>query len=121
MKPNWIYYGLVLLAVEKTIQHLLVTLAFYFNWGDIGSTVVVSTTVLMVLGAIVAILFAICVWGLVTKQAWSLDLLTGLAVFDLLGEFVAQGTLAIKIPVSFLVAALLLVLCLVYRRQMGRM
>jgi hypothetical protein len=44
-------------------------------------------------------------------------LLIGLALFDIIGEFVAQGVISIVITVSFLVATLLLILTLVYRRQ----
>lgn len=121
MRSNWVYRVLVLLNVEKIVQHIVVTLAFYFNWGDIASTVVVSPTVLMILGAFLAILFAITLWGMLNKQAWAVNLLIALAVFDLVGEFVAQGGLAITMTVSFLVAALLLILSLVYRRQMSRM
>ena len=120
MKSNWVYYGLAVLAAEKTIQHIFVTLAFYFNWGDIASTVVVSEMLLMVSGAIVAVLFAISLWGLLTKHFWSVDLLMTLAVFDIVGEFVAQGRLTIAIPVSFLVAVILLFLTLAYRRQIHR-
>jgi len=120
MKSNWVYYGLVLLAVEKTVQHIFVTFALYYNWGDITSTVAASPSLLMVTGAIVAILFAIGLWGLLTKRSWSVDLLIGLAIFDIVGEFVAQGTLAIAIPVSFLMAVLLFILALIYRRQVSR-
>lgn len=118
MKSNWLYFALLLLAVEKTVQHIVVTLAFYFNWEDIASTVVISPQLLMLAGAIVAILFAVGLWGLVRKQAWAVNLLMALAIFDLVGEFAAQGRLAITMTVSFLMALLLLVLCLVYRRQM---
>ena len=120
MKANWVYYGLVLLSVEKVIQHISVTLAFYFNLNDIASAVVVHPGLLMVLGGIVAILFAISLWGLVRKQASAVNLLLALAVFDLVGEFAAQGRIAIDMTVSFLAAMLLLILCLVYRRQMRR-
>ena len=120
MKANWVYYGLVLLSVEKVIQHISVTLAFYFNWNDIASAVFVHPGLLMVLGGIVAILFAISLWGLVRKQASAVNLLLALAVFDLVGEFAAQGRIAIDMTVSFLAAMLLLILCLVYRRQMRR-
>ncbi len=110
--------GLVLLTIEKIVQHIFVTLAFYYNWGDIASTVVVSPTFLMISGAIVAALFVYSLRGLLKKQGWAIKLLTALAIFDLLGEFVAQGRLAITITVSFLVAALLFILCLVYRMEM---
>jgi hypothetical protein len=91
MKLNWVYYGLVLLTVEKIFQHIFVTLAFYYNWRDIASTVVVSPKLLMVSGAIVAALFVCSLWGLLKKQRWAIKLLTALAIFDLVGEFVAQG------------------------------
>jgi hypothetical protein len=118
MKLNWVYYGLVLLTVEKIFQHIFVTLAFYYNWRDIASTVVVSPKLLMVSGAIVAALFVCSLWGLLKKQRWAISLLTALAVFDLAGEFIAQGRFAITMTISFLVAGVLLILCLVYRGGM---
>ena len=118
MRSNWVYYGLVLLTIEKIVQHIIVTLAFYYNWRDITSVVVVSPTFLMISGAMIAILFIISLCGLLNKQVWAINLLTVLAVFDLVGEFVAQGRVAITMTISFLVAAFLLILCLVYRRQM---
>jgi hypothetical protein len=120
MKSNRVYYGLVLLAAEKLVQHITVTLAFLFNWKDIASTVAVSPMFLMVAGAIVAVLFAISLWGLFKKRAWAVNLLIFLAVFDMLGEFLAQGTIAIQMNISFLVATLLLILSLVYRGQMRK-
>lgn len=92
-RPNWLYFVLILLIVEKTIQHIFVTLAFAFNWGDITSTVVVSPTVLMILGGIAAILFMFALRGMLRKQVWALNLVIGLALFDIIGEFVAQGKL----------------------------
>lgn len=72
MKSNWIYYGLVLLTVEKIVRHIVVTL------------------------------------------------LIALAIFDLLGEFAAQGRFAISMTVPFLAATVLLILCLLYRREVRR-
>ena len=120
MRSNWVYYGLVLLTIEKIVQHIIVTLAFYHNWRDITSVVVVSPTFLMISGAMIAILFIISLCGLLNKQVWAINLLTVLAVFDLVGEFVAQGRIAITMTISFLVAAFLFILCLVYRTQMQR-
>lgn len=120
MKSNWVYYGLVLLTLEKIVQHIVVTLAFYFNWRNIASTVVVSPTLLMVSGAMIAFLFIVSLWGLLRKQVWSVNLLIGLALFDLVGEFIAQGRFAITMTVSFLAATMLLILCLVYRRDIRK-
>ena len=121
IKSNWVYYLLLLLLVEKTIQHIVVTLAFYFNWKDIASTVAVSPTVLMILGTIVAVLFAISLWAMITKRVWVIKLVIALALFDMVGEFVAQGRIDILITVSFIVATLLLILAAVYRKQLSRM
>ncbi len=111
---------ILLLVVEKIIQHTVVTLAFWYNWADIRSTVVVNPDVLMVLGGILTILFIISLWGLLTDHRWSLSLLTGLAIFDILGEFIAQGTIGIVITVSFVVAIALMILVLLYQRQLSR-
>ena len=116
-KIPWLKAMLIALAAEKFVQHVVVTAAFFFDWDDIGSTVVVNPNVLMVLGALVAILFAISLWGLVTQQRWAVDLLIGLALFDIVGEFVAQGTLGILITFSFIVATVLLIAALLCRRQ----
>ncbi len=117
MKPNRLYYLIILLVIEKIIQHVVVTSAFYFNWKDIASTVAVSPTVLMVAGAMVAALFVIALWGMLTKRSWTLKLIVALALFDIVGEFVAQGMICIVLNVSFIVATLLLILALIYRRQ----
>jgi hypothetical protein len=87
----------------------------FFNWGDIRSTVAVSPNVLIVLGAIVAVLFSLSLWGIATHRRWALNLVIVLAIFDIIGEFVAQGTLSIVVTVSFLVAILLLMLALLHR------
>ncbi|MCK6583367.1 MAG: hypothetical protein L6Q49_09755 [Anaerolineales bacterium] len=120
MKTNWLYILILLLVVEKTIQHIVVTVAFYFNWMDIASTVTVSTTSLMILGALVAVLFAIALLAMIRKHHWSIQLIIALALFDIVGEFVAQGRIDIKIPISFIVAILLFVLAVTYRKQLDR-
>jgi hypothetical protein len=113
----WVKYILIALVFEKIIQHIVVTVAFYFNWEDIGSTVAVNPSILMILGAVVAVLFALSLWGMVTQQKWAINLVIALALFDIVGEFVAQGTITIVINVSFLGATILLILTLLYRRQ----
>ena len=117
-KTAWPRLALIILVSEKIIQHLFVTMAFYFNWGEIASTVVVNSDILMILGAVVAVLFVISLWGLITLRKWTTDLVLGLALFDIIGEFVAQGRIGIAITVSFVVATILLILTLLYRRQL---
>jgi hypothetical protein len=117
VKTAWVRYLLIALILEKIVQHIVVTLAFYFNWADITSTVVVNPSLLMILGAVVAVLFILSLWGMITRQTWAINLVIALALFDIVGEFVAQGTIIIAITVSFVVATILLVLALLYRRQ----
>ncbi|MGD8586080.1 MAG: hypothetical protein PVJ75_12075 [Chloroflexota bacterium] len=116
-KTTWIKYILIAVLFEKIVQHIFVTIALYFNWDDIGSTVAVNPSALMILGAIVAVLFILGLWGVLTQQKWAINLVIALAIFDIIGEFVAQGTIVIVITVSFLVAAILLALAFLYRRQ----
>jgi hypothetical protein len=116
-QSRWLGCALPVLLIEKIIQHITVSIAFYFNWMDIGDRVAVAPRVLILLGAAVAVLFALALWGVVTKKAWAPGLVIGLALFDIIGEFVVQATLTIAITVSFVVSVLLLILGLIYRRQ----
>jgi hypothetical protein len=111
---------MLVLIVEKIIQHTFVTLAFYFDWQQIRSTVAVNPDILMVAGVPVIVLFIVDFWGMLSKRMWSLNLLIGLALFDIIGEFIAQGTLGIVLNVSFIVAVTLLLLAVSYRRQVHR-
>jgi hypothetical protein len=116
-KTAWAKVALIALILEKIVQHVVVTAAFAFDWADIGSTVVVSPTVLIVLGAGAAVAFAVSLWGLVARRRWAVDLLIALALFDIVGEFVAQGRIGIHITVSFIVAVVLLILALLRRQH----
>jgi hypothetical protein len=117
MKPAWLRYVLMALIVEKIVQHIAVSLAFYFDWGNIGSTVAVNSKVLMVSGALVAALFILSLWGMASRKRWAVNLVIGLALVDMLGEFIAQGRISIVITVSFIAATILFILGLIYRRQ----
>jgi len=111
---------MILLLAEKIVQHVFVTLAFWFNWQDIASTVVVNATILIVLGALAAVLYALALWGALRDKKWASLLAAGMTLFDIVGEFAAQGTLAIQLNVSFLVATLLLILALFNWRRLAR-
>jgi hypothetical protein len=114
---NWVWYSLVVLSAEKIIQHTIVTIAFILDIRGIRSTVAVPADLLLISGAVVTILFIICLWGLFSQRKWGINLLVSLALFDIFGEFIAQGRMDIVIPLSFLVAILLIIFSLVYRRQ----
>jgi hypothetical protein len=63
MKTAWLKNILLILIVEKFIQHIIVSLAFYYDWTGIRSTVAVSPDLLIVLGIILAFLFALSFLG----------------------------------------------------------
>ncbi len=107
LRLRWL---LVALAVEKIVQHATVTTALLTNWHDIRGTVVVDYRWLTILGALIGLLFAVSLVGLLRGRHWSLRLLTILALADIIGEFIAQGTLSITINVSFIVALTILLL-----------
>jgi hypothetical protein len=111
------WYLLAVLSVEKIIQHIFVTIAFILDIDRIRSKVAVSPNLLLISGAVVTLLFIISLWGMFSQRKWAINLLVGLALFDILGEFIAQGRLDIVIPLSFLVAILLFIFSLIYRHQ----
>ncbi len=114
---KWLRYLIIILLAEKVIQHVFVTASFYFNSWNIGSTVAVSPAALMVLGGILAVLYALALWAMLTRRSWAIPLTIALALCDIVGEFVAQGTLGIGLNVSFIVATALLILAVLYQRQ----
>ena len=107
-----ISYLLIILLVEKIVQHTFVSLAFLYDTGGVRSTVAVDYRALMISGAVIAILFAVALPALIRKIRWSLYLVALLAVSDIVGEFIAQGTILIAINVSVIVAIILLFLCI---------
>ena len=104
-------YVLIILLIEKAIQHVIVTISFFYNISDIRSTVAVEYNFLMISGAVVSVLFVVALWGILKKRNWGIILAAALAVFDIIGEFVAQGTIFITIMISILVVIVLLILC----------
>jgi uncharacterized membrane protein (UPF0136 family) len=116
-ESGWLRPALIILALEKVVQHSFVTAAFLLDLGGIRGQVAVSADVLMAVGAIVGLLYAVATWALLVRRSWAANLLIGLAAFDIVGEFVAQGRPDIVCTVSFVVAWFMLGLALVYRKQ----
>ena len=117
-KNNLITFLLLILSGEKVIQHVFVTIALLFDFGGIRSTVAVDYRALAISGAVLAVLFAVSFWAVLLKKGWTLYLLASIAAFDVIGEFIAQGTFTIAVNVSILVAIMLLILCLLQFRNL---
>jgi uncharacterized membrane protein (UPF0136 family) len=113
-------YLLIILSLEKIFQHVIVSLSLLYDIGSIRSTVALDYRVLMVSGVVDAILFAVALLALIQKKRWGLYLMALLAASDIIGEFIAQGTVLVAINVSILVAIVLLFLCYFERRNLHK-
>ena len=109
---------LLLLSIEKVVQHLFVTYAFAIDLGDIRASVVIHHTPLMIVGFVVGLLFAVSARLQFKNERRGYLLLLYLALFDFVGEFVAQGTLAIEIVLSIIVATIILLTLFVNRKTL---
>jgi hypothetical protein len=118
IKPSLPLVVLLILSFEKFVQHVVVTYAFWRNASGIREWVVVDYRILMISGFIVGILFLINISFLIQRIGSSFAALFFLALFDCVGEFIAQGTLAIEITVSFLVASAILLILVFCRKRL---
>ncbi|OGD44540.1 hypothetical protein A3K69_03110 [Candidatus Bathyarchaeota archaeon RBG_16_57_9] len=117
MDPRNLRRLLLFLTAEKVVQHLFVTYAFYIDLGGLRSQVAPDYRILMGAGFVVFVLFAVSLYGQLLNAAWAIGLVNGLAVFDVGGEFYAQGSLIIDVTVSFVVAVVILLTVHLIRRE----
>jgi len=109
---------LIILAFEKFIQHMFVTYAFAVDLGGIRQTVVLDTRILLVSGFVIGLLFLAALILMLRREPLGPRLMLLLALFDFFTEFIAQGTLFIAIPASFLVACLTLGILFIWRKEL---
>lgn len=92
--------------------------AFAVDLGDIRDSVVIDHTTLMIVGFVVGLLFAVSVRLQVRNERSGYRLLLCPALFDFVSEFIAQGTLAIEIVFSIIVATIILVTLYLNRKTL---
>ncbi len=109
---------LLVLSIEKVVQHLFVTYALAVDLGDIRDSVVIHHVPLMIVGFVVGLLFAVSARLQFENERGGYRLLLYLALFDFAGEFVAQGTLAIEIVLSIVVATIILLTLFFHRKTL---
>jgi hypothetical protein len=112
-KHQTIHIGIFALTFEKMFQHLLTAIFFAVDIPgigrpDIGSTFQLSDATMVFLNIVVFILFVLSFWGRLRGVQWHRPLLVGLAVFDILAEFVFHGFFYITVSVIVSVALLVL-------------
>lgn len=110
--------ALLILSLEKFIQHIVVTYAFWMDLPSIREFVSFDYRIFTISGFIVGILFLANIPFLIKRRRFSLYLLLFLALFDFFGEFIAQGTLMIEITVSILVALLIILILIFFRKRL---
>ena len=108
--PN-IHIGILALTFEKMLQHLLTAVFFAIaipgiGRPNIGSTFQLGDATMVFLNFIVFILFGLSFWGRLRGESWHRPLLVGLALFDILAEFVFHGFFYITVSVIVSVALL---------------
>jgi hypothetical protein len=117
---SWLRLLILLLLCEKVIQHGAVTIAFALDLAHLRARVAADYQFFLFAGVALTILFALCVWELLQSKPWARGAITILALVDIAGEFVAQGTVLITVTISFLVAIVLLVLSALYREDRNK-
>jgi hypothetical protein len=113
MDRSVIRIGILLLIFEKLAQHLLTAVFFVVDLPgigrpDIGPTFQLNDVSMAVLNLILLILFGISLLGRLRGSQWHKPLLVGLALFDILAEFIFHGFFFITVSVIVAVALLVL-------------
>jgi len=119
MDRNWQYYLLVLLGIEKTIQHIFVTYAFAIDLSGIRSEMQFDYRFFMYSGIFIAILFAFATYYLGKMELLGVKLMFLGGWIDFIGEFIGQGIPLEFIPVSFIVAIIIILVSWTYYRGQG--
>ena len=107
----------MLLSLEKFVQHMVVSYAFLMDVPGTRQFVRYDYRIFLVAGLVVGVLFLASFVLMVRRKRSGFVLSLALALFDFVGEFVAQGTLTIKITVSFIVASIMIAVYLFSRES----
>jgi hypothetical protein len=111
---------IILLTVEKTIQHLLLGLAFagLFSGVEapyIGPNFAISNFTMALLNLFYALFFVIGLFGIIKRIKWGMPLIITLAGMDILLEFLFHGLF--YITVSVIVSTILIVIAAFHIRM----
>ena len=110
MKEDKIKFILLFLCLEKIIQHLFVTYAFFKDISGIRSDMAFDYRYFMYMGLIIVVLFGLAFYGLYKEEKWGITLVFSMGWVDFIGEFIGQGGWLKFIPVSFIVAIIIIIL-----------
>jgi len=111
---------LVILLVEKIIQHLFTAIAFIYDipgigTPDIGTRFEISNPVMATNNAVLVLLFGAAIWGIARDRRWAIILVFLLATFDIVAEFLFHGFFFITF--SVIVSLVLIIVLMRYRSE----
>ncbi len=113
---------IVVLAAEKTAQHILSALFFLMDVPgvgrpDIGSVIVLGFEAMALLNFVLFGAFLTGLAGMIRNFGWALNLVGGLAALDILLEIVFHGLFYITVSV---VVSTLLIIVIVFEKKSGK-
>ena len=106
-----------ILLAEKVVQHIVVTGAFATDQATFRDDAPFDHRWFLVTGGVAAALFVLALYGHLHRRRGTLQLMVALALFDIVGEFVYQGSPNIVITISLLVATAILLLAIAELRH----
>ncbi len=114
---NLLHSLMILLTIEKLFQHLLTAVFFVVSipgigTPDIGTVFAIDTTTMALLNILVFILFVAGLYAFLLKKAWGIFLIAGMALADIVLEFLFHGFghFTVSVIVSSLIILVFLVL-----------
>jgi hypothetical protein len=117
MKKRLLNIFIYVFTVEKALQHLFTALFFIVSipgigTPDIGNTFQISNGVMVLLNLAYFMLFVVGIIGKVKEKKWALRLVIGLALLDILLEFIFHHFFFIT--VSVISSTILIIISVLY-------
>ena len=114
---------IVVLTIEKAVQHLVLALFFtdlfpVIGTPDIGTNFSIDNHTMVLLNLFYTFLFGIGLFGQIRKTRWGLSLIIALAALDILLEFLFHGFF--YITVSVIMSTALIIFGTLYTRKRRR-
>ena len=111
---------MVVLGMEKILQHALLSLAFIgvfpaLETPDIGQSFTVNSNTMALFNLLITLLFGVGILGKIKNKRWGIHSMVSLAVLDIILEFLFHGLF--YITVSVIISAVLIIISILYLRQ----
>ncbi len=103
-RRQFLRFFVVVLTVEKTLQHLILALLFFDLFPSvgvpyIGPNFLIDNSTMVFLNLVYALIFGIALFGIINKMRWGTSFAIILAALDIILEFVFHGLFYITVSV----------------------